>query len=195
MVSFAETYARTDRPGNFAEMPKILDAIWRLAGGGLALDLGCGEAHVTHRWPGVTLVDLIPQLNPKVPVIPMDIRDAPTAFQGKHFCLLTMLDVIEHLTRPDAETLLAGMEPICGASVIFTPMGPFRMDPDATGPHDHKSGWWPREFHERGWEVWAWSKYHQYPGGEILGAFYAWKFRDRATPTVEQVCLAAGLGL
>ena len=165
MISARPGFARSSKPGCFEEYKAVLTAIWTAAGGNPVVDLGCGEAHVTKH------------------------------FDGIYVDLMVMSDVIEHLLPEDALALLKGMERICAAQFIFTPIGPFKMDPEATDPDSHKSAWYPEQFWEAGWEVLAYDAYHHFEGGQILGAFFAWKFRDTPTPPAEAVLQMAGIEL
>lgn len=187
-------WARTNRACPFEEYRAILTAIYQLAGGAPMIDLGCGEAHVTKNFDGV-LVDLVPRPNPRIPVVKDDIRNAPERFKDRSFNLLIMTDSIEHLTVGDAQNLLGGMYRLCGAAVVFTPVGPWRLNVEATDPDSHKSAWYPEQFREEGWQVWEWPSFHRFEGGEILGAFWAWKFKSRANPTEHEVAAKAGVSL
>lgn len=187
-------WARCSKPGDFSEYKALLVALYNLAGGPKALDLGCGEAHVTKDLE-CDYVDLV--LRPTAPgkTMQFDIREAPKKLAKFHYNLLIMTDVIEHLTCPDGFDLLDGMEKICGATVIFTPVGPWRIKPDSTHVDEHKSAWWPEAFWLKGWEVIEFPRYHRFEGGEELGAFFSWQFRDRITPSAEEVCNRANLSL
>ena len=182
----------SNRPGCFEDYRAILTAIYQMAGGNPILDLGCGEAHVTKHWDGVYM-DLTIRPTSPGKTIKADILDAPKLLAGFRYNLMVMSDVIEHLRMPVARKLLTQLEHICGAQFIFTPMGPFLIDADSLHPDAHKSGWFPEDFTANGWQVLAQPRYHIFSGDNILGAFYAWKFRDRPTPSVQEVLLAAGL--
>jgi hypothetical protein len=175
---------------DFEEYRNILTAIYDLAGRGAAVDLGCGEAQVTRDWGMCTLVDSVraPQLWRTIEK--MDMRQAPATFakDNRRFNLLIMTDSIEHLTKEDGFRLLTDMAPLCKATVIFTPVGAYKMDVFSTDPDVHKSGWLPEEFERAGWSVWEWSNYHP-----DVGAFWAWKWADGKTPTVEEVAAKAGV--
>lgn len=192
MISNQLGFTRRRYAGDFAEHKAILTAIYDLAGRGDMIDLGCGAAHVTKNFRGV-LVDEVVQQNPNLPVAKMDLRNAPDHFQGRDFNLLVMTDVLEHLTDKDARKLLDEMDLLCRAMVIFTPVGPWLMDPKSTHPDVHKSAWTPEQFWADGWEVLEYPTYHRYEGGQFLGAFWAWKFRDKITPTVDDVFYKAGI--
>ena len=194
MIDTGLSWARIMRKGDFPEHKSLLTALYRLAGGGRMLDLGVGEGHVTKNFQG-DYVDAVVRPTAPAKTIRDDIRNAPKRFATFQYDLLIMTDVIEHLTQDDGVALLEGMERICGATVIFTPVGPYRLDPKATHPDDHKSAWYPEQFYSAGWEVLEYPTYHRFEGGEILGAFWAWQFRDSTTPSAEAVLQSAGIPL
>lgn len=194
MISTKPSWARTTRPGTFEEYKAILTAIYDCAGGNPIVDLGCGEAHVTKHWDGV-YVDLVVRPTAPGKTMQFDIREAPQRLAKFQYNLLVMSDVIEHLTAEDGIELVEGMDGICKARFIFTPIGPCWMNDKATDPDTHKSAWYPEQFWNDGWEVLAYDAYHRWDGGGILGAFFAWKFRDANTPPAEAILQMAGLEL
>lgn len=194
MISENPGFVRTTAAGTFETHKAILEAIYELAGRGVMIDLGCGEAHVTKNWPGFR-IDAIQREH--VTDI-MDLRDFykyARIVAGGDINLCVMTDSIEHLTEIDARWLLHKIEKWCNAVVIFTPCGPYRMDPTATDPDAHKSAWCPEQFWKTGWEVWEWPAYHRFDSGAILGAFWAWRFKNKPTPTVAEVAKMAGIEL
>ena len=182
----------SDRPGCFEDYKAILTAIYNLAGGNPILDLGTGEAHVTKHWDGV-YVDLVIRPTSPGKTMQFDILDAPERLKGHSYNLMVMSDVIEHLKKFDGQQLLDRLDILCKAMFVFTPIGPYWMEPNATHPDAHKSSWLPAEFEQQGWEVLAMPRYHVFAGSEILGAFFAWKFRDTVNPSVDQVLKLAGI--
>ena len=178
----------TERAGDGAEYTRILNAIYALIGGGAAVDLGCGEAHTTKNWPMCTLVDLVQRASADRWIEALDIRLAPALFarEQRKYNLTVISDVIEHLTRADGDKLIADMEPITKAMFIFTPIGPYKLDENSKDPDVHKSAWTPEEFEALGWQVWAWPNYHPF-----VGSFYAWKWNNAVTPSVDIVAKAA----
>ena len=198
----SDTWVKTERLGGatdklvFEEFGKILNAIYDLAGRGAAVDLGCGEAHVTKSWGMCTLIDLVARPYVGRTMEQMDIRWGPELFRrdNRRFNLTVMTDVIEHLLPDDALKLLADLEPFTKATVIFTPCGPWRMEPTATDPDSHKSSWVPGDFAAKAWTVWEWPSFHGPVDGQILGAFWAWRFRD-GQPTVQAVAERAGVAI
>lgn len=194
MICATPGWGRTTRPGSFEEYKAILTAIWKMAGGNPILDLGVGEGHVTKDFDGV-YVDLV--IRPTAPgkTMQFDIRDAPEKLKGHEFNLMVLSDVLEHLEPEDGVLLLDRMMKLCKARFVFTPIGPFRLQPGATDPDSHKSAWYPEQFWDDGWEVLAYDAYHRFEGGQILGAFFAWQFTHMPTPTAEAVLQMAGLEL
>ena len=184
----------TQKPGCFEDYKAILNAIYQLAGGQTAVDLGCGEAHVTKHWNCVYVDSVIRPTSPGK-TIQMDMRDAPSHLQIFRYDLMVMSDSLEHLTKFDGLRLLEGMDQICRARFVFTPLGPYHMDPTATHPDAHKSAWFPKEFEDMSWEVLSYPRYHIFSGGEVLGAFFAWDFHDSINPTADQVLKLAGVAL
>ena len=194
MIDQTLGWARVNRAGEFEEYKAFFLALYELAGGPKMLDLGTGEAHVTKHLE-CDHVDLV--LRPTAPgkTMQFDIREAPKKLAKFRYNLVLMSDVIEHLLPDDACTLLDGLEANCGATVIFTPVGPYKLDPTSTDPDAHKSAWYPEQFFNAGWEVMEYPSYHRFEGGQILGAFFAWQFRNSLTPSAEEVCHKAGLSL
>lgn len=186
----------TDRRGTFEEYKRILETLYHMAGEGPAIDLGCGQAHVTQHWPGAILVDLVNRPNPHIPIILMDIREVPKSqlVRRERIRLMVMTDSLEHLTKDDGQALLTEMWLYCDAQVIFTPMGAHHLKPDSTHLDDHKSAWYAASFAQRNWSVWSWPSYHHFEDGSKLGAFWAWRFH-RDTPTPEAVAIAAQVEL
>ena len=184
----------TDRPGCFEEYKAILTAIYKMAGGNPIVDLGVGEGHVTKEWDGVYM-DLVVRPTAPGKTMKADILDAPKILAQFNYNLMIMSDVIEHLPKQPARRLLADMDALCKARFIFTPLGPYHEQPNATHPDAHKSSWMPGEFSGLNWEVLAYRRYHIFSGEAALGAFFAWKFRDEPTPTVAEVLKLAGISL
>lgn len=186
-------WIRTRRAGTFEEYRRILEVLFKLSGGTSCIDLGCGEAHVTQHFPNTLLVDLVPRLNPKLPVAQWDMREAPLKLDRQTFDLMLMADSIEHLSKEDGTRLLQGMRFHSKLQVVFVPLGPWKVDSESLHPDSHKSAWHPEEFRDQGWEVWEWPTYHRFEGGEILGAFWAW--HGRPNPFVSEVAKLANVEL
>lgn len=201
IISQASGWPRTHRAAGandteaFAETRAILNAFYELAGEGAAVDLGCGDAHVTREWNMCTLIDLVPRQIPSRSMVVGDMRKFPKHCEEskQRFDLMVMLDSLEHLTANDGRQLIEGMEPHCKAMVIFTPVGPWNPEPLSTHPDTHKSSWYPERFWDAGFRVWEWPTYHRFPAGDIIGAFWAWRWRDGETPFPETVAEIAGV--
>lgn len=184
----------TPRPGCFEDFKAILTAVWGRAGKNPTLDLGCGEAHVTKHFDGV-YVDIVPRPTQPGKTMHFDILDAPERLKEFRFKLLVMADVIEHLKKFDGQQLLDRMALTCDAMFIFTPIGPYWTEANATHPDAHKSAWFPKGFDDAGWEVLAYNRYHIFSGSETLGAFFAWKFNHEPNPSVAEILRIAGITL
>jgi hypothetical protein len=185
-------WTRTWRAGDKDESIRIVHALYRLTGGPPMIDLGCRSAQLTRRLEG-TWVEVDPQPDTPTGAVIMDLRRAPLEFAGETFNLMILTDVIEHLERKDAITLLREMKPLASGYLIFTPTGlldPFQSD----GPHAHRSGWTPEEFFQNGYTVWEWPIFHHFPGGAIRGAFWAWKLKERQL-SVEEVATNSRVNL
>lgn len=191
-------WPRTFRHGNWDDYRPVLAALYELAGRGPAVDLGCGEAHTTKAWPECVLVDSVPRkavADAGRTVEQMDMRLAPVLFAERKqtFNFALMADSIEHLTRADGLKIIADMEPLTKAFAIFTPVGPWCMDERATHPDSHKSAWFPKEFHDKGWAVWEFPIWHNFHP-DVLGAFWAWRFKENQ-PTAAEVARVANIAL
>jgi hypothetical protein len=141
------------------------------------LDLGCCECTQTKHVPIARklYVDILEQKNHAEPFLKADIRDLPKITGEKTFDMVTMIDVIEHLTKPDGWKLIAQAEVVASVRVIhFTPLGSLWETVD-DNPASHHSGWLPEEFEALGYQVCLWPKYHKWASGGTHGAFLAWK--------------------
>lgn len=188
-------WPRTMRRGDGSEFARIVKSLYEFYGGAGVLDLGCREAPATRHFQGVW-IDLEPLFEePHAVIIKGDIRnfDSFNQVTSRHFSLLTMFDVIEHLTREDGLSILDRATNYCDSAMIFTPTGELWVhDPVGQSPHDHRSGWYPEEFWENGWTVWEWPIFHQ-NDGSVHGAFMAWK--GPRTISVKECAEAAGVKL
>ena len=141
------------------------------------LDLGCCEcAQTKHVAIQKKLyVDIIEQKNHAEPFLKADIRDLPKIAGEKTFDVVTMIDVIEHLKKPDGLRLISQAEAVAKVrSIHFTPYGSL-WETDDDNPASHHSGWLPEEFEAFGYQVCLWPKYHRWESGDTHGAFIAWK--------------------
>jgi hypothetical protein len=103
----------------------------------------------------------------------MDVLEAirgQVASRGCDVCICS--DGIEHLPKKEGAKLLKQMARVAPIAIIFTPLGDYMVNPDATSPHDHRSGWKPEEFTAIGWEVSVYPNWHPTLN---CGAFFAWK--------------------
>jgi SAM-dependent methyltransferase len=77
------------------------------------------------------------------------------SFPDKSFDAVVMLDVLEHLDKPEGEAMLAKMERWARKKiVIFTPNGFLHQGEYDTNPlMAHRSGWTAAEFRAKGWRV------------------------------------------
>lgn len=188
-------WPRTMRRGLGAEFIRIVKVIYDFYGANGVLDLGCREAPATKQFRGVW-IDLEPIFSePHALIIKGDIRSFDTfePVKSRHFSLLTMFDVLEHLTREDGLSVLHRATDHCDAAMIFTPIGELWVhDPPGPSPHEHRSGWYPEEFWANGWTVWEWPIFHQNEGS-MHGAFMAWKGERHIS--VKDAASAAGVVL
>ena len=96
---------------------KILKAIGRPAS---VLDLGCGDQWYRSSIPNAEYF-AIDAWEPCKPSLVVDLENGlPPSLP--HFDTVLMIDVIEHLTRPAGESLLAQAKGIGDRVVMFTPL-------------------------------------------------------------------------
>lgn len=181
----------TDRVGSRAEAIAIVQAL--LSGCDRILDLGCGQQPFTNNMPHATLIDLDPVHAADPRVLLLDACEVPHAFRRMTFDAVLCTDVIEHLAKAAGAVLLDALPRITRRLVFFTPLGDlwigeqraYGRTPDS--PHNHRSGWTPAEFEERGYTTWVWPHYHKFEDGKEAGAFWAWRFVDAPTPTAADI--------
>lgn len=155
-----------------------LAVVRRLAGqpmeGLSLLDLCCNECTGTkelkcQRHIGVDVVDWVTR--PRgVDFREMDVMDSFRLWRDREFDLCICSDGIEHLSRRDGLLMLAEMERVARLAIVFTPLGPYMLDEQATHPDAHKSAWVPEDM--KGWEAEVYPNWHRALG---VGAFFAWK--------------------
>lgn len=144
------------------------------------LDLCCGECTGTSLLQckfhvGIDVVDW-----PTRPLLSQYLKCDALDFclfslEGFHFNLCICSDGLEHLPREAGLKLLKALPAfVAPLSIIFTPIGPWKLDADATHPDTHKSAWLPEELEAIGWNVVAFPNWHQTLG---VGAFFASKGR------------------
>lgn len=84
-----------------------------------------------------------------------DVTKLARLVPPKSFDAVVALDLIEHLTKQEGESLLTSMEKIARKKVIvMTPNGFYRQEPYEKNPYQvHKSGWTTQDFQSRGYRV------------------------------------------
>jgi len=82
-------------------------------------------------------------------------------------------DVIEHLTTDRGYEMLALAENCSHRQIIFTPLGPWMLEPDGPSPEQHHSAWYPEML--EGYASIVFPNYHPTLG---VGAFFSWKCDD-----------------
>ncbi len=105
--------------------------------------------------------------------LPEILRDGGLSRYDAVMCL----DVIEHLTKPEAFETLDLFERWYAHKkvIIFTPSGFQHQPPDSYNPWmEHLSGWEASEFEARGYEVSVWKDF-DYGRGNIGNALWAVK--------------------
>jgi 2-polyprenyl-3-methyl-5-hydroxy-6-metoxy-1,4-benzoquinol methylase len=128
------------------------------------LDVGCGKASPlrflrTGRLVGVDAyapdVDEARRLRTHDEVVQSDIRSICNIFHAKQFDVCVALDVIEHLTREEALSLLREMESVaCRRVVVSTPNGFLPQGNKEAGDLQvHQSGWSVDEMRGLGYQV------------------------------------------
>lgn len=189
------SWVRTYRGGSGDETRRIVLALYEMAGGEPMIDLGCRSAALTVDLKG-TWMDIDPQPDSPKGTVVGDIRDAPTIFSAmkKQFNLAILTDVIEHLEKRDGEILLPELTWIAKSVLVFTPIGKLWIT-DLPGPHTHRSGWYPEEMEQNGFTIWEWPIFHKLNDGNVHGAFFAWKFFNGNSRTVEAVAKLANVSL
>jgi hypothetical protein len=139
------------------------------------LDLCCNECTSTgklkfKRHIGVDVVDWATRPE-HVHFYKSDVLRA-FPYQQEPFDVCICSDGIEHLPKEGGYALIANMAVLSRLAIIFTPLGPYMLNPDATDPDAHKSAWTPEEFEAMGWDVIAFPRWHPTLN---VGAFFATK--------------------
>lgn len=144
------------------------------------IDVCCGACAVTRKLTEFDRVDASD-------ILPRDAR-VPAHWNFDQFSAIRFLeeygdkqadlvicsDGLEHFNRNNGNDLLLEMERVGRTAIIFTPTGDDTFDPEAQGPHHHKSSWMERDFHHMGWETEHFPDWHPTLG---WGAIFAWKNR------------------
>jgi hypothetical protein len=139
------------------------------------LDLCCGEMTNTSRlhFAHSVHVDVqdMPNRPPGFRFIHADVLADHPVFH-EHYDVALCSDGIEHLRTGQAAELLLKMEKCATLAVLFTPLGDYMVEPDATHPDRHKSGWLPETFRDIGFHTATFPNWHPTLN---CGAFFAWK--------------------
>lgn len=90
----------------------------------------------------------------------------------RKYDIVTVLDGIEHMHKPQGERLLKRTEEMAlQKNVLFTPLDPWCLEPDSEDPKAHKCVWGPQDV--PGYASIAFPRWHKALGE--LGAFFFWK--------------------
>jgi hypothetical protein len=150
------------------------------------LDVGCGTMVTLSqlRVPVRVGIDAHrPYLEKRIAdesVIPvhLDAAELERHFLPKSFALVTMVDFIEHLTKPDALSTLDAIERLAQRrTLVFTPRGDFPQENfDAYGLggehyQTHRSTWEPEEFAVRGYSTAVFAGMHHSGNASFEQAF------------------------
>lgn len=106
-----------------------------------------------------------------------DIRDWERLIEPKRRDTAMLIDVIEHLPKPDGEALLYGLVRSFRKVLVMTPDGYVRQDDDATGFgnefQNHECGWSKEELEDLGFVVELKPDFHPPPigRGALFGVF------------------------
>jgi hypothetical protein len=159
------------------------------------IDLGCGESQATAAMGPLprrirrVSVDVVRPISPPDGFVQSSIPDYLAQHELGPNCLASLLDVIEHFSKPDALALLDTLERRAGAVVLFTPIGFYPQNaethPDFMDkPYQwHRSGWMTEELVNRGYAVVAFPQLHMRFGGfaavrvKQWSAFEYWHWR------------------
>jgi len=138
-----------------------------IAGSSSVLDVGCGYNSILGKIRGTftsTGIDVFRdciQVSKKAKnhnkYIVGDIRNLQNFFPKKSFDDVIALDVIEHLTKTEAQKMIGQMEKIAKKRVIImTPNGFYPQEILFGNPHQkHKSGWHIHDLKALGYRVYG----------------------------------------
>lgn len=92
------------------------------------------------------------------------LRGLPVA---AHFDVILGIDFIEHLSRPDAISLIGEMKYLASKVILFTPEGSHPQEKDhynMGGDHwqTHRSTWTAEDFERLGFSVERWADFHKW---------------------------------
>ncbi len=166
-----------DNPGSAEVYMKVMKAICGDVRGKTMLDVCCGEIPHTDGlgFAHKTFVDI--EIRGGADSNSNFIKQDCFEFfktNKKIYDTSIASDCIEHFRVPDALELLHQMDLCSDMQIIFTPLGPYMMEPvDSDDPHTHKSFWYPDDFH--GWSTIVFPRFHEIMN---LGAFFVWTAYD-----------------
>jgi 2-polyprenyl-3-methyl-5-hydroxy-6-metoxy-1,4-benzoquinol methylase len=152
-----EDWQKNHIPTLFPDLPKV-ESI---------LDVGCGLSLKSKYIPANIRVgvDIYPEyfnhIDAHVPYVAIkyDARHLGEIFQPKSFDLVIAMDIIEHLYKGDALSMIKQCESIARVAVILeTPEGFIPQDMDITGHggneyQTHRCGWAKKELEDLGYTV------------------------------------------
>jgi SAM-dependent methyltransferase len=130
------------------------------------LDVGCGRGlypvYKDYESTGVDIYEedlrTAKEIGNYKSLLCCDINQLP--YEKESFDAVTSIEVIEHITKSDGTKLLDKMEDIAKHTIIVsTPWG-YDMQPfNKYNPYlEHKSGWYPQEFIDRGYKIYPFLK-------------------------------------
>lgn len=153
------------------------------------LDLGAGLADYHRllkvRGAHVTAVDAYaPYVEREREIVDAAVQSEIVPFlrdaRRGAFEVALLIDVIEHLRKPDALEVLQLVDGVADITIVFTPGGFMPQDRDnygLGGDHwqTHRSGWEPTELEKVGFEeIEVWREFHDRPElGRKFDAIYA----------------------
>jgi hypothetical protein len=139
------------------QIPRIVDVIVRERPQ-TVLDVGAGFGKyglLAREYSAARRIDAIDANPPRFPVYDHvylgDLRaiDALLPADAPRYDLALFIDVIEHLEKPEAWTLLDALTRRAGRVLITTPWGFRRQEIPGMPFETHRSGWLPWEFRKR----------------------------------------------
>lgn len=141
-------------------------------------DLGCGPGTFTSslgitakKGVGVDMLESAPHLPPSFTFERASIDDWISRQGKKSFDLVSMFDLVEHIPKKDAVTLIERAKEVGRSVLVSTPSGFLKQDAEthpeeATNPYQwHRSGFTPGEFEKLGFLVFVLKNYHYKPAG------------------------------
>lgn len=102
-----------------------------------------------------------------------DALTLPDYFDGI-FEVALCSDGIEHLFKIQGLQLIERMTRLSKTQIIFTPLGEYMVDANATSPENHRSGWRADDFPES----WSTQEFPNWHPTLKIGALWAWHSND-----------------